>query len=265
MSDVNVRAADPRNLLVVERASLWLRNKGSTDPADWREVGSIMDVEFDPTDDRLKHKSNRRGARVTDREIITDRGMGVNFKLEEINLHNLQYIFGDGEDAVAATVAMKESKIVANPGSGGTIDLGHTDIKNTILRSPALDGAETTYVETTDYTVDEATGIVSILGAALGDETTVPEVHVFFEKDVEGQQFRLFPGQEIEVESQFSVLGEGGAKQIYDVPSAVLKVGGAITFGNGDAFQSVPMRLEVLGGSTGALGTSTLVDEGEVD
>ncbi len=268
MADENVRASDPRNLLVVERASLWLRTKGSTDVADWREVGSIVDVEFDPSDTRIPHLTNRRGARVKDRELITERSLGMNFKLEEINLHNLQYAFGDGEDAVAASKDMKESFIKANPGSALTIDLGHTDIKDVIIRSIGLDGAEVTYVEGggNDYTVDLGTGIITILaGGDLEDESTVPEIHVFFQKSLDGQTFRLFPGQELEVEAQFQVLGEGGAKQMYEIPSAVIKVAGSLQFGNGDAYQSVPMRLEALAGATGELGTGFVVEEGEVD
>lgn len=268
MADKNVRASDPRNLLVVERASLWLRNRGSTDPADWREAGSLMDVEFDPQDTRIPHFSNRRGARVMDRELITERKLGINFRLEEINLHNLQYAFGDAEDPGTGVKDMKESFIKANPGEGETIDLGHTDIKNVIVRSVALDGAETVYVEGVgqDYTVDLGTGIITILaGGDLADEGTVEEVHIFFEKSLDGQTFQLFPGQEIEVQAQFQVLGEGGTPQIYDIPSAVLKVNGALQFGNGDAFQAVPMRLEALAGSTGSLGEGFVPDEGEID
>jgi hypothetical protein len=265
MSDVNVRASDPRNLLVVERASLWLRNKGSSDPADWREVGCILDAEFDPQEERKEHVSNRRGAAVVDREIITKRKLGLGFRLEEINLHNLQYMFGDGEDAEAGTVDMKESYIKANPGNGQIIDLGHTDIKNVIVRSVALDGAETTYTEGADYTENLASGQLTIGAGALADADVVPEVHVFFEKELEGQVFRLFPGQEIEVEAQLQILGEGGTPQVFPIPSAVLKVAGPITFGNGDTFQSVPMRLEAMGNATGQLGTGVVVNEGELD
>ena len=268
MADENVRASDPRNLLVVERASLWLREYGSTDAADWREVGSIVNVRMDPQDTRLAHFSNRRGARVKDREIITERTLGVDFDLEEMNLHNLQYAFGDAEDPSAGVKDMKESFIRRNPGATLTIDLGHTDIKNVIVRSTALDGAEVTYVEGggNDYTVDLPSGVITILaGGDLEDETTVPEVHIFFEKELTSQNFRLFPGQEIEVEAQFQILGNGGAKQIYSFEKATLKVAGALQFGNGDSFQSVPMRLEVLADAEGELGEGALIDEGEVD
>ena len=268
MADENVRASDPRNLLVVERASLWLRTKGSTDVADWREVGSIVDVEFDPSDTRIPHLTNRRGARVKDRELITERSLGMNFKLEEINLHNLQYAFGDGEDAEASSEDLKESFIKANPGETLTIDLGATDIKNVILRSVGLDGAEVTYVEGggNDYTVDLGTGIITILaGGDLADEDIVEEIHIFFEKAVTAQKFQLFPGQEIEVQAQFQILGNGGAKQIYRFAEAVLKVNGSLQFGNGDAFQAVPMRLEVLGDAEGSLGGGAIIDEGELD
>ncbi|MGH9462000.1 MAG: hypothetical protein ACRD1X_12325 [Vicinamibacteria bacterium] len=266
MADENVRSSDPRNLLVVEGASLWLRNKGSTDPADWREVGSVMDVEFDPTDTRLEHFSNRRGARVKDREIITERKLGINFRLEEVNLHNLQYAFGDTEDPEVGSKDVKDSAFYANPGDGLVIELGKPDVKNVIVRSGALDGSEVTYTEGVDYTENLAAGELTILGGgALADEDVVPEVHIFFEKAVDGQTFQLFPGLEIEIEAQFQVLGNGGTKQVYQIPSAVLKVNGALQFGNGDAWQAVPMRLEALGGSSGALGEGFVVDEGELD
>ncbi len=265
MADVNVRASDPRNLTVIEGASFWIRNKGSTDPADWREVGSVMDVEFDSQDQRLEHRTNRRGARVKDREIVIERGLGVNFKLEEINLHNLQYMFGDGEDAEAGTKDIKESFFKPNPGNGEIIELGKTDVKNVIVRSGALDGAEVTYTEGVDYTENLANGELTILGGALADPDVVEEVHIFFEKEVTGQTFRLFPGDELEVEAQFQIVGEGSVQQVYTVPSGVLKIAGSITFGNGDTWQSVPMRLEALGGSTGSLGEGMAVDEGEMD
>lgn len=268
MADENVRASDPRNLLVVERASLWLREFGSTDVADWREVGSILDVEFDPQDQRLAHFSNRRGTRVKDREIITERGMGINFRLEEINLHNLQYAFGDGDDAEASSEDLKESFTKANPGETLTIDLGITDIKNVILRSIGLDGAEVTYVEGggNDYTVDLGTGIITILaGGDLADEDIVEEIHIFFEKAVTAQAFQLFSGHEIEVQAQFQILGNGGTKQVYRSAKGVLKVNGSIQFGNGDAFQSIPMRFEVLGDAEGSLGGGAIIDEGELD
>jgi hypothetical protein len=57
-----------------------------------------------------------------------------------------------------------------------------------------------------------------------------------------------------------------GVQQIYVIPRAVIKVAGSITFGNGDTFQSVPMRLESLGSaSSGSLGKGIVVNEGEMD
>jgi hypothetical protein len=265
MVDQNVRAADPRNYGVPEKVSLWIRNKGSTDPADWKDLGSVIDVSITPEIERLEHFANRRGARAKDREVISSRKMTIDFSIEEVNLHNLQHAFQDGEESDSATKDYKDGRMYPNPGTAGTIELGDTNVKNVVVRDGNLDGdVEAVFTEGVEYSVDLANGIVTILGGGLADEEVVPEVHIFYEKEVTVTTFQLFPGTEIEVEAQFQIVGAGVVKQIYTLPNAVLRNNGAISIGDGSTWQSIPLTLEALVDATGELGQGAIVNEGEL-
>lgn len=265
MADQNVRSADPRNLMVPEKVSLWIRNKGETDPSAWKDLGSVVDVSITPDIERLEHFANRRGARAKDREVITQRKMTIDFSIEEVNLHNLQHAFQDGDESNSGTKDYKDGRLYSNPGSAGTIELGDTAVKNVVVRSGDLDGdVETIYEEGVEYSVNLGDGIVTILGGGLADPETVPEVHIFYEKEVAVTTFQLFPGTEIEVEAQFQIVGAGAAKQIYTIPNAVLRNNGAISIGDGSTWQAIPLTLEALSDATGNLGEGAIINDGEL-
>jgi hypothetical protein len=264
----NARAHNPENYQVAQKVSLWARKKGSVSAADWLTLGSVLNVSFNPEDERLEHFSNYRGARRKDREIVTQRKLSIDFTLEEFNLHNLKLAFGRGFEAAA--VATKDAKFdttVKNPGGGLTIALGQTNIKNVVVRSVSLK-APVTYVEGAgnDYMVNLATGVITILaGGDLELPGTVPQVHIFFEKEVDVEKFELFPDQTIEAELQFQILGKGSAAQIYGpFENAVLKNNGSISFGDGAGWDSIPMRAEILVDAEAEIGDGAIVDSGEI-
>ena len=116
-----------------------------------------------------------------------------------------------------------------------------------------------------DYYVDYALGNVYALeSGALADPLTVTEMHIFWERETAATKFRIFPGDTVEGQLQFQLLGEGGAKQVYEYPSCSLSNNGAIPFGDGWDFDSIPMSAAILVDSAGEIGTGSLVDEGEI-
>jgi hypothetical protein len=264
----NARAHNPENYQVAQGLQLFGRKKGSTSAADWISMGSMLGVSFNPEDERLEHFSNYRGARRKDREIVTQRKLSIDFTLEEFNLHNLKLAFGRGFEAAAVgTKDVKFDKTVKNPGGGQTIALGQTNIKNVIVRSVSLKDP-VTYVEGVgnDYTVNLATGVITILaGGDLELPGTVPQVHIFFEKEVDVEKFELFPDQTIEAELQFQILGKGSAPQVYGpFENAVLKNNGSISIGDGSAWDSIPMRAEILVDAETEIGDGAIVNSGEI-
>lgn len=270
MSDVNVRASDPRNYQLPGKVSLWFRKKGSNDAADWKDLGNVIDPSFAEQLQELEHFSQRRGLRAKDKIVTSERAMAINFSIDEINMHNLQFAFGSKADPEVSTVEIHEDAVVTNPGSGQTIQLSMEDITpdSVIVRSSNLGVDETTYNNPSDYTVDEATGIITIVPSGLlasaDEDTGVPELHVFWTKNVESQKFEIFPGSSIDGQAKFQVLTPGGLQYVFEFSNVNIKNNGDITLGDGTAFQAVPLTVNVLVDANGELGTIHVVGDDEL-
>lgn len=273
MVDANFRAANPDNYQLPGRVSMWFRKKGSSDEADWKEFGNIIDPSIAPQIERLDHFSQRRGARAKDRSEISSRATQINFSIDELNLHNLQFAFGSIVDPTDDTLEVHDSKTVTNPGGtapDNEVSLGENDITDgsLIVRSSNLED-EVTYTEDTDYTVDYATGILTILpGGALNDaseETGVPQLHAKYTRNVETQSFTCFDGTEIEGECQFQVLTKAGMQYVLKANRCTVKNNGDFTIGDGQDWQKVALTVDILVDDDGNLVTSHKINDKELD
>lgn len=266
MVDANIRAHDARNYQLPGRVSLWFRKKGSTNDADWRELGNVIDPTLAPQIERLDHFTQRRGVRAKDRSLVSSRSAQLNFSIDEINLHNLQFAFGNIDAPTDSTVDVNDSKVKANPGSGGTINLGELDIEDgsVVVRNTVLED-EVTYTAGVDYSIDIATGIITILAGALASSVDVPEIHVFYRKNVETQQFKLFPGTDVEGEAKFQVLTPAGMQWVAVFKNVTIKNNGDIGIGDGQDWQKIALTLDILEDDDGDLGTLHTVYSEELD
>jgi hypothetical protein len=260
----NVQTGDPRNPTIAGRVSVWHRIKGSTAAADWKEFGNIIDPNIAAELERLAHFSTRRGTRSKDRELVTSRSARLTFKIDEINLQNLQFAFGSKANPATDTVDISEGKIFPNPGNGLTINLGEVDIKNVIVRSVSLDGAVTTYVSPADYSVVLATGIITIAGGALANAGTVPEVHVYFEKNVDSKSFEGLDGSEIEGELKFQCLPPEGTQWVAVCKNVSVRQTDSIGIGDGASWQEMEITIEILEDVNGKMVTIHVIKTGEV-
>lgn len=276
MSDLvaNVRAADPRNYQLPGRVSLFFRKAGSLLNADWKEFGNIISPAIAPLIERLDHFSQRRGTRAKDRSLISQRGATLNFSIDEINLENLQFLFGSTATPTDKVIQVNDSKIEVNPGANGVVDLKVTDLvpSSIIVRTAHLELVDTvTFSEFVDYTVNPATGLITILpGGALADNdplspTGIDEFHVFFRKDAEAQQFEIFSGDEIEGQARFQVLTKKGAQYVIDFLNVSVRTNGDFTIGDGTVYQEIPLSLEILEDTDGELGRINLIKADELD
>jgi hypothetical protein len=258
----NIKAADPRNYQTPGKVSLWFRKKGSTAYSDWKEFGNVISPAIASELARLDHWSQRRGLRAKDRSIITERTAQLNFTLDEINLDNLQFMFGSSATPAAGSFLKNNSKVLSNPGGGGTIDLGETNIveASVVVRDPRIE-SPTIYTVSTDYTVTAAAGTLGIeAGGALNDAGAVPEVHVFWQKSVTTQKFNIFTGAEIEGEAKFQVFTPGGIQYAVVMSNIILRNNGDITLGDGTTWQEVPLQLDILVDANDVLGECHIVD-----
>lgn len=274
-NDANVRAADPRNVQLPGKVSLWFRKKGSVDAADWKDLGNVIDPQLAEQLEELEHFSHRRGQRGKDRVLTSERSAQLNFSIDEINTHNLQFAFGNKQETEVGTVDVNDDLIVTNPGGtapANTIQLPDEDIVpgSVIVRSPMLGVDEVTYSTPGDYTVDASTGIITIVSSGalnINDEdapTGVPELHIFYRKEVESQKFEMFPGDEITGEAKFQVLTPGGLQYVAEFGNVTIKNNGDISIGDGTAFQQIPLTMNILVDPTGVLGTMHVIGEDEL-
>ena len=269
MVDANIRAHDARNYQLPGRVSLWFRQKGSVADADWKELGNVIDPTLAPQLEHLDHFTQRRGVRAKDRSIVSSRSAQLNFSIDEINIHNLQFAFGSSAAVEDSTVDVLDSKVKANPGTGLTIDLGELDIEDgsVVVRSPVLED-EVTFTLGVDYSVDIATGIITIIGGALASAdpvTGVPEVHVFYRKNVETQKFTIFPGSDIEGQAQFQILTPGGNQEVVTFGNVTIKNNGDIGIGDGTDWRKIALQLDILEDDNGDLGTHHTVYSEELE
>lgn len=269
----NVRASDPRNMALAAGLRCMYRKKGSTDHADWIDFGDIEDGTLSPTIDRFEHSGVRRGQRAKDREIISNRELMLNVNLHELNPRNVLAVFGADEGDVTDEVTfIMDDFIATNPGDPGTIEIGQEDIipSSVILRTTAEEFVdEKTWVNPTDYTFDENTGIITITpagGLAVVDEAQDnEEVHIFWRKDVEAQKFEAFSGKEILGEVRFMMINADGPSWIWYFPNVQLKINGDVSLGDGTELISLPLTIQALADRKGAIMTKYMIKAGQLD
>jgi len=270
----NVVSGNSRNYQLPGRVSLFFRKAGSALEKDWVEFGNIIAPSIAPLIERLDHFSMRRGVRAKDRSLISQRGGTLNFSIDEINLTNLQFAFGSDATPTDKVIAVNDGKLKDNPGGGKTIDLKAVDLVpgSLVVKSAHLELVDVViFVENVDYTINFATGIITILaGGALNiNDVLIPggvdEVHTFFRKDAEAQQFEIFSGAEIEGQARFQILTKGGLQVVFDLLNVSVRNNGDFTIGDGTTWQEIPISLEILEDEDGELGRINIIKQDELD
>jgi len=263
-NETNVKAGAPRNPSIAGRVGVFFKKSGDT---KFKEFGNIIDPAISAEIERLAHYSTRRGIRAKDREEISGRSARLSFTIDEINKSNLQFVFGSKDAAATDSVDVKEGRIWTNPGSGQTITLGDTAIKNVVVTSVSEEGSETTYVVTTDYTVNLTTGVLTIAAnpGALYDASAVPEIHVAYEKACTSKSFAAFTGDEIKGEMYFQNLTPGGPKWVVVATNCTVKNNGDIQIGDGASWTQMGITVEMLEDpQTGKLFKVHVLDAGQL-
>ena len=259
----NVVASDPRNYQIPARVCLFFLKKGGV-VTDWLDLGNVISPAVAPTIDRLDHFSNRRGERVKDKSIISQRQAQLNFILDEINRENLRLLFGSASPVVAGATIIPFSRIFANPGGVGVITLGQTMLEaigTEVVRNTRQELPGTPFVEGAgmDYVYDPVAGTITIDAAGTLTDATeatgTPEVHIFFQKSVTTEKVTIWGGTEIEGQAKLHVLPVVGHQYQIEFPNVVLRNNGEFTIGTGEEYQQIPLQFDILADANGDLGT----------
>jgi hypothetical protein len=244
----NFRSSNPDNYQLPGGIALFVREKGSLSFDDWIDLGNIVDPNFSEQIENLDHFSQRRGQRAKDRSDITQRGMLLNFSIDEINIRNLQFAFGNFQTPTASSVAIPFDDTFTNPGGAGVITLGRTNLDATITVRSSDHEVATVYVGGgVDYTFNAVAGTVTIeAGGALNLPASVPELHITYADTFDSMKFEGFSGESVEVEAKFVILTKAGVHEVYVMNNCLMKNNGDIGIGDGTAYRVIPLQLDVL-------------------
>lgn len=237
---------NPRNYQVPSRISLWAQTicpDGSLDTAF--ELGSVQDIEFIPNENRLSLDSARTGTLTSDADYITRVDGDFKFTLQELvgtNLEllfrpqtitdrstTLQTVFGQSRVQLPGTTAVQYAleAFEPDPTTGvAWLDAPVVDVRD-------ITGA-TTYVETTDYTVDElvdsggTTDFPTITRLGGGSIADGEEVVVRYTFQREATAYSILDGQILEVALTLQILSVNGPQSLYKFFRTSLSQDGSI-------------------------------------
>ena len=132
---------------------------GSGAPQAFRDLGNVPALQITLETDVMEHKESRTGQRLTDLRITRERSARVTMTLESWTKANLMMLlYGTSSTANSGTVTTETfpSGLVA----GDIVRLQHPYVSSVVLTDSATPPVTVT---STDYSVDAASGMVTIL------------------------------------------------------------------------------------------------------
>lgn len=247
-----------RNVLIPHGVGFFYKRSGD---ANFNDVGDVAGVSINIETEFLDHKSNRAGQNATAKRILTDRSMTIAMQLNEVAPENFRYVF------------------LANAGASGSINVQETatpkrTASDTFVLPEAVAGAasagivavtsedgSSTYVETTDWTLDSDGLTLTIVSSSSLDTDSPNEgdkIHVHYLVAFSGattQKYEVLANTSEEGVGQFRIRNNaGGLAQILELDSVQLSPNGSVDV-PADAIQSLPLLVttQVLNGLIGRL------------
>lgn len=164
-------------------------------PGPFRDLGNVPALRITLETDVLEHKESRTGNRLTDLRLVRERTASVTMTLESFNTKNLQMLlYGTSVAAGSSTVTNEVSP--ANLAVGDIVALANPHVSAvTVNTNPA--GAA--WVLGTDYTLDAAAGMITILSIAKGTRIEVDYTYAATDivpmfKDTQKERYIRFVG-----------------------------------------------------------------------
>ncbi len=172
-----------RNLTIPRGKLLFAKYlEGTQTPGPFRELGNCPEFTLTRESETLSHYSAQSGLRTLDEEIAIQSTLAGSLTTDDMKSENVAYFFMGDVDTVTATSQTGLTVTYTAVKAGDVFQLGMSDTNPSGHRLVAsvvcTDGAVSspvTYVAGTDYEVDLALGLVSVLagGAAVGENLKV--------------------------------------------------------------------------------------------
>lgn len=142
-------------------------------------VGNVPTLTLSPNVEMVEHNESYTGDRLLDLKIETTKNMTGTLIFEEWSKENLEKIlYGNATTITTASVTEEEHTAKV----GYSFPLNHIGL--TAFTSLTNDGAITTYVNGTDYSVNLKSGMITIpSGSSISDDSVVEANYTFGQYD----------------------------------------------------------------------------------
>ena len=237
------------NNILVGSGEVWFNRKeldGSY--KGYRHLGNVSKLEVTPAPTIIEKKSSMNAARAVIARAITETKTTVVLTLDEFDKQNVALALLGNTETANQTAGTKTTAALGVAHLGYGIDTGFKNITVTDVKSGA-----TVYVEGTDYSVDIASGLITILAtgtiveaSTLTWDGTVPAITSFA---VEAMSDGNIEG----ILRYRSSADQVGPRMMVEVWRLAMSPSGALSL-LGDAFAEIALSGEALADSTKPVG-----------
>lgn len=221
---------------------------GTQTPEGYRYIGNTPEFNLTIEQETLDHFSSDAGIREKDESVPLQVNRTGSMTTDDIQKENVAlFFFGDAATlSVASSIGLTDNTIVAIEGK--THQIGRTaakpdgarGIENVVVKDVT---DVTTYVLNTDYTLDAARGLITIIAG--GGISTDDVIHITYDQDAVTMD-QVISGSE-PVEGSIMLLEDNPVGENHDViiPWCKISPNGDLAF-KGDDWRVIPFSIEIL-------------------
>jgi len=274
---------NPDNYVLPSQVSGWFSAfQADGTLGDWRELGNIMEISAELTEEYLDHESFRKGIQTIDRQLINKVTGSIKLTMDELVGRNLEIIM-KSKDIDAVSDERVYEQVTLQFGDAGTaIDLDdatrdfndtldYQDVVVTEVRARdgtaktfeyAINSPDKTYafiVDNSGTPSDAPTIEINATYSDGGEEAADLEGGIFvvtYYVERGGTRYSLQDGITLEGSLRLQMLSRNGPQGIFVFNRVVAKIAGAIAISPTEWFK-VPMDFTVLTSADGTRGYYT--------
>lgn len=235
--------------LTLGRGELYFAQFGQNQtPGGERPLGNCPEFMVNVEQETLDHYNSQRGLREKDESIVIEATRTASIVTDNISVENLALFFFGSADTLTQSSSAGQSEVFSGVVPGLTYQLGMTASNPTGIRSVAnvtvTDGAATTYVLDTDYTLDaERARVTPISGGAI---TSGSAITVNFDIQAVNRDVVIAADTEIEGALRFLSFAPKGRRIDYYMPYVKIRPNGDLSLIQESEWMSAPFNLEIL-------------------
>lgn len=178
----NVPNADTIDQITLGRGELLFApfTTGTLIHTGYRSLGNCSNIVITPTIEKLDHMDSRQGIKQRDISAMISQAISGSFTADHITRQNLARLFNGTSSIVTQTSLSSQTTTITGAVLGNTYQLGetaanpsgHRNVTSVVVTSTS---PSVTYVLNTDYELDAALGLITLLttGAGAGLNLTV--------------------------------------------------------------------------------------------